>query len=94
MNELLLIAIEADKQRKKPEHKCAMDSTASDLQKAVAGIGQAVYALREDVNAAKDAAEKAANKRMPKPEKPKDYVMDVVRDDKGLIARIDVKAVV
>jgi len=47
MDALVLLAIEADK-KKKPEKACAMESHASDMQKAIAGIGQAVYGLRDD----------------------------------------------
>jgi len=89
MDALLLLAIEADK-KKKPGYKCAMDGAAKDLQKAVAGIGQAVYSLRDDVAEVAEIATKAANKKAPKAP---DYTMDVVRGDDGLIVRIDVKAV-
>ena len=97
MDALLLLAIEADKPKPQP---CKMAGMADDLQQAVANIGQTLYGLKNDVKAATDAAnsaaemaEKAANKKPPKAPKPTDYVMDVVRDDDGLIMRIDVKAV-
>jgi hypothetical protein len=92
MDALVLLAIEADK-KKKPEKACAMESHASDMQKAIAGIGQAVYGLRDDVAVVAGLASKAANKKAPaKPVAP-DYTMDVIRDRDGYISRIDVKAV-
>jgi hypothetical protein len=67
------------------------------VQKAVLNISKSLYALKGDLQATQDAAiaaakmaEKAAAK---KPPKPPDYVMDVVRDDKDKITRIDVRAV-
>jgi len=96
MDELLIIAIEADK--KKP-HNCAMKSVVGDLQTAVTNIGSTLYGMRGDVKKAIDAAEsaaasaeKAASKKTPT-QKKSDYVMDVVRGDDGLITRVDVRAV-
>lgn len=97
MDGLLLLAIEADKPKPQP---CKMAGMAGDLQTAVANIGQAIYGLKDEVKQvqetalmAAELAAKAANKKPPRAQKPSDYVMDVVRDDDGLIMRIDVKAV-
>jgi hypothetical protein len=90
MDTLLLLAIEADK-KKKPERKCAMEKHGEDMQKAIAGIGKAVYGLRDDVAEVATLASKAANKKQTVA-KPSDYVMDVVRGDDGLIIRVDVRA--
>jgi len=98
MDALLLLAIEADKEAKrKSEPVCKMADSVGDVQKAVRNIVQSVHTLSGDVakvaeiaTEAKDAATKAANKKQPKQ---KDYVMEVVRDDKDKITRIDVRAV-
>jgi hypothetical protein len=92
MDAMLLLAIEADK-KKKPEHKCAMEKHGEDMQKAIAGIGKAVYALRDDVAEVAGIATKAANKKAPTAAKPVDYSMEVVRDADGFIQRVDVKVI-
>jgi len=98
MDALLLIAIEADREaQKKREPVCKMASSVDDVQKAITNIAQSLNGLKRDINTvgevasdARDAANKAASKKAPKA---KDYVMDVVRDDKDKITRIDVRAV-
>jgi len=97
MNNLLLIAIEADKEavkkHKPAEQHCKMADSVEDVQKAVLNIAQSVNALRSDVADVAEIAKVAANKKTPKPPKPCDYVMDVVRAKDGKIERIDVRAV-
>ena len=97
MDNLLLIAIEADREavnrQKTAEPVCKMASSVDDVQKAVLNIAQSVNALRSDVADVAEIAKVAANKKIPKPAKPCDYVMDVVRAKDGKIERIDVRAV-
>jgi len=97
MDNLLLIAIEADKEavnrQKTAEPVCKMASSVDDVQKAVLNIAIGLGKLSSEVAEVAEIAKVAANKKMPKPAKPSDYVMDVVRDDKDKITRIDVRVV-
>jgi len=101
MDALLLIAIEADREARRKlepvEPVCKMAGSVDDITKVVANIAQSVSSLKRDIltvgevaSDARDAANKAAAKKAPKA---KDYVMEVVRDEKEKITRIDVRAV-
>lgn len=96
MDALLILAIEAEKEAKRQktaEPVCKMASSVDDVQKAVLNIAIGLGKLSSEVAEVAEIAKVAANKKMPKPAKPSDYVMDVVRDDKDKITRIDVRVV-
>jgi len=61
-----------------------------NIAQSLNGLKRDVITVAEVASDARDAATKAANKKAPKA---KDYVMEVVRDEKDKITRIDVRAV-
>jgi len=106
---LLLLISEAESIAAKSAMDDHSANMQEEMLSVMTGIGQCMYSLQEGINTAtgaallaaenaKEAAEmaqKAANKKPPKMPEPKkqDYVMDVVRDDDGLIMRVDVRSV-
>jgi len=83
MDALVLLAIEADKPKKKePVMKCGADMAKSDIIQA---IGELAYCV--------DKVERQVSKVKQSIQKPTDYRMDVIRDEEGTIYQIDVKRV-
>jgi len=86
MDALVLLAIEADKPKKKaaqlPAFHCDAKAANSDILSAIGEITYCVEKVAKDVRKVTQSIQK-----------PTDYRMDVIRDEEGTIYQIDVKRV-